>query len=54
MKMKIDWECKIYKIYEEENKGMYYMGSKSREKIWNTVDKCIFLEDDILPSVSFF
>lgn len=50
----IDWECEIYKIYEEENCGMYTMGRKARKLVWSTVDRCIFLEDDIVPSVSFF
>ena len=30
------------------------MGRKTASLIWNTVDRCILLEDDILPSVSFF
>ena len=50
----VDWDCKIYKIYEETNQGLYTMGRKVREFIWQHVDRCIFLEDDILPSVSFF
>lgn len=50
----IDWECTIYKLYEEENQGMYAMSSKSRDLIWSKVDRCIFLEDDVIPSVSFF
>lgn len=50
----IDWECTVYKIYEQENQGMYTMAQKSRELIWSKVDRCIFLEDDIIPSVSFF
>lgn len=50
----VDWDCKIYKIYEETNQGLYTMGRKVREFIWQHVDRCIMLEDDILPSVSFF
>lgn len=50
----IDWDCKIYRIYEKENQGMYGIGRKSRALVWSKVDRCIFLEDDILPSVSFF
>lgn len=50
----IDWECTVYRIYEEQNQGMYAMARKVHSLIWNTVDRCIFLEDDILPSVSFF
>lgn len=50
----IDWDCKIYKLFEENNYGLYKMGRKSRDLIWSKVDRCIFLEDDIIPSVSFF
>lgn len=50
----IDWECIVYKLYMDKNLGLYAMGQKREELIWNTVDRCIMLEDDILPSVSFF
>lgn len=50
----IDWKCEVYRLYEESNLGMYTMSLKTRELIWNKVDRCIFLEDDLLPSVSFF
>lgn len=50
----IDWECTVYKIYEEENRGLYTMSRKGSELIWSTVDRCIFLEDDQIPSVCYF
>ena len=50
----IDWECTVYKLYEEKNNGLYTMIGKMSELVWSKVDRCIFLEDDILPSVSFF
>lgn len=50
----IDWECTVYKMYEEKNNGLYTMVAKMSELVWDKVDRCIFLEDDILPSVSFF
>lgn len=50
----IDWDCTVYKLYEEKNNGLYTMSRKCRELVWSKVDRCIFLEDDILPSVSFF
>ena len=50
----IDWDCKVYKLYMETNLGLYAMGRKRLELIWSEVDRCIFLEDDMLPSVSFF
>lgn len=50
----IDWNCTVYKLYEDKNNGLYTMGRKTAQLIWSTVDRCIFLEDDVLPSVSFF
>lgn len=50
----IDWDCKVYRLYEDHNNGLYAMGRKTASLIWQTVDRCILLEDDIIPSVSFF
>lgn len=50
----IDWECTVYKIYEDENQGLYTMSKKGSELIWSKVDRCIFLEDDQIVSVSYF
>lgn len=50
----IDWNCKIYKFYEEQNLGLYTMGKKITNFIWEHFDRCIFLEDDQIPAVSFF
>lgn len=50
----IDWECQVYRAYEEKNNGMYAMSKKVYELIWSTVDRCILLEDDLIPSVSYF
>lgn len=50
----IDWDCTVYKIYEDKNNGLYTMAKKARELIWSKVDRCIFLEDDYIPSVSYF
>ena len=50
----IDWECDVHKLYFEENQGMYNMIDISYEYIWSRFDRCIFLEDDQIPSVSYF
>ena len=50
----IDWDCTVYKLYEEKNNGLYAMVGKMSKLVWSTVDRCIFLEDDMLPSVSYF
>ncbi len=50
----VDWDCTVYRLYEEKNIGMYAMMKKCPKFIWEKVDRCIFLEDDQVPSVSFF
>ena len=50
----IDWECEIHKLYSDKNYGMYQNMMNAYEYIWARVDRCIFLEDDVAPSVSFF
>lgn len=50
----VDWDCEIYRTYKDENCGMYYMAGEIYSLVWSKVDRCIFLEDDILPSVSYF
>lgn len=50
----IDWDCKVYRLYEDKNNGLYTMSKKIGKLIWGTVDRCIFLEDDDIPSVSYF
>lgn len=51
---KIDWDCTVHKLYEDRNNGLYTMSKKGRELIWSKVDRCIFLEDDQIPAVSYF
>ncbi len=50
----IDWECTVYRMYEDNNLGMHGGMRKRGDFIWSKVDRCIFLEDDQIPSVSFF
>ncbi len=50
----IDWNCHIYKLYEDSNLGLYAMGGKVSKFIWERFDRCVFLEDDYVPAVSFF
>lgn len=50
----IDWDCQVYKLYMESNQGMYTMMTLARNFIWDRVDRCVFLEDDYIPAVSFF
>lgn len=50
----IDWDCKVHKYYADHNYGMYATDDFTNKVIWSEVDRCVILEDDILPSVSFF
>lgn len=50
----IDWDCQVYRFYEDHNNGMYAMSKKVIQFIWAMVDRAIFLEDDQIPSISFF
>lgn len=50
----IDWNCKVYKLYMDKNVGMYTAANEYRKFIWSKVDRCIFMEDDQIPSISFF
>lgn len=51
---KIDWECEVFRQYESKNQGVYIMEDKCQKFVWQHVDRCIFLEDDVIPSVSYF
>lgn len=50
----VDWECKVYRLYSNVNQGMYVTGKNAREFIFKKVDRCIILQDDEVPSLSFF
>jgi len=50
----INWDCTIHKIYADKNYGLYGMGRIIDEYLWKYTDRCIFLEDDHVPSIDFF
>lgn len=50
----IDWECEIYRNYHEKNMGCDPSTHYSHKWAFSIVDKCIILEDDVLPTQSFF
>jgi len=50
----IDWECTVHKLYFENNQGMYAIFKHTLEFVFKHVDRCIFLEDDVVPSFSYF
>jgi len=49
----IDWNCTVYTYYLDDNHGMYTMMKETGKLIFDIVDRCVFLEDDDLPSESF-
>lgn len=50
----IDWECDVHKNYQEKNVGCDPAEYYSQRWAFSIVDKCIVLEDDDVPSISFF
>lgn len=50
----IDWECDVYRLYQDENKGCDPSEFIAIKWAFSEVDKCIVLEDDDVPSQSFF
>ncbi len=50
----IDWECEVHRNYHENNMGCDPSTFLSHKWAFSIVDKCIVLEDDQLPDLSFF
>lgn len=50
----IDWECEVHTHYCEKNQGCDPSGYLSRKWMFETEEYGIILEDDTVPSVSFF
>lgn len=50
----IDWECEVHRNYHDKNMGCDPSTFYSHKWAFSIVDKCIILEDDIVPSETFF
>lgn len=50
----IDWQCEVHRNYQERNYGCDPSGFMSQQWAFSLTDKCIVLEDDCVPSQSFF
>lgn len=50
----IDWECDVHRLYQEKNYGCDPSEFISQRWAFSLTDKCIVLEDDDVPSQSFF
>lgn len=50
----IDWDCQVEHLYQERNYGCDPSEYISQKWAFSKVDKCVVLEDDDVPCVSFF
>lgn len=50
----IDWDCEVHRLYQEKNFGCDPSEYISQKWAFSLTDKCIVLEDDDIPSQSFF
>lgn len=50
----VNWPCEIVKIFASENMGCDRRIVSGLNEVFGLVDKAIILEDDCLPSLSFF
>lgn len=50
----IDWECEVHRNYLTQNQGCDPSGFRSHQWAFSLADKVIVLEDDVVPSQSFF
>ena len=50
----IDWQCDVHRLYQERNYGCDPSEYLAQKWAFDHADKCIVLEDDDVPSLSFF
>jgi len=50
----IDWECDVHRNYQDKNLGCMVAGFTSHRWAFSLAEKCMVLEDDVVPSQSFF
>lgn len=50
----IDWDCQVHRNYQTVNAGCDPSNYRAQKWAFSIVDKCVILEDDSIPSVSFF
>jgi hypothetical protein len=48
------WDCEVLTNYSETNLGTRYRPATGLDWVFQTVEKAIFFEDDVLPHPSFF
>jgi hypothetical protein len=50
----LDWDCEVRTLFRDKNLGCKYAVSSAIDWFFNNVEEGIILEDDCLPSQSFF
>jgi len=50
----IDWDCEVHKLYQQDNFGCDPSEYIAQKWAFSYTDKCIILEEDDVPSQSFF
>lgn len=50
----IDWQCEVHCLYQEQNYGCDPSEFMAQKWAFSHEEKCVVLEDDDVPSVSFF
>ena len=51
---KVDWPCDVHRNFQTRNFGCDPSGFMAQSWAFSLTDKCIVLEDDVVPSPSFF
>lgn len=54
VKSNIDWDCNFKENISKKNLGCKYRVSSGLDWVFEQTEKCIILEDDTLPNLSFF
>lgn len=50
----IDWDCEVSRNFSDTNLGSFKRNSTGLNWVFDTVEEAIVLEDDCVPSLSFF
>ena len=50
----VDWKCEVSTNFSDTNLGSFKRNSSGLNWVFNTVEEAIILEDDCIPSLSFF
>lgn len=50
----IDWDCEVSRKFSDTNLGSFRSNSSGLNWVFNTVEEAIIIEDDCVPSLSFF